>query len=224
MLRRPLWTLLAGIVLLGTAFTPPAAADPVLKPMFDGKTLDGWTASKPGEYLVKDGAIHSTGKSRGWLYYNKQQAGTFRWLFHLRQVKGNHAPSVLIWGVTQPINGLGAIQFQPPNGGHWDYRPGHNNSGKEFFTKYPHPKWDVQKWAQCEIVGNQATGIARMACCPLPAGASKCKATEVLSFKDKKAARVGPLAIQIHNSGIEDEYKNLQLEYPVADPDKLITT
>jgi hypothetical protein len=64
-----------------------------------------------------------------------------------------------------------------------------------------------------------------MACCPLPDGAATCKATEVLRFTDKKAGRVGPLAIQIHNGGIQDEYKSLFVESPVTlAPDKFITT
>ena len=45
-----------------------------------------------------NGAIHGNGTSRGWIYYNKQQVGTCRWIFNVRQVKGNHAPTVLIWG------------------------------------------------------------------------------------------------------------------------------
>lgn len=231
MIRRPLWILAVAFALLvGMMAAPPAgAAEPKLVPIFDGKTLDGWTAHAKDAFVVKNGAIHSQkNASRGWIYYNKQQYGSFRWIFHVRQVSGNHQPTVLIWGKIQtpPLNGLGAIQFQPPNGGAWDYRPGHNNGGKGLFTKYPHPKWDIKKWAQCEILANHVTGVARMACCPLPEGADKCKATEVLKFEDKKepAGRVAPLAIQIHNKGIEDEYKNLLVESPVADPDKFITT
>jgi Domain of Unknown Function (DUF1080) len=207
--------------------TAPAdpAAEPVLVPMFDGTTLTGWTASKPDEWLVRDGALHSTGKSRGWIFYDKAQFGSFRWLFHVRQVKGNHAPTVLIWGTTTPLrDALSAIQFQPPNGGHWDYRPGKNNSGKGLFKRYPHPKWDSKQWSQCEILGNHVTGVARMACCPLSAGAPRCTAVEVLRFTDRTAGRVGPLAIQIHNKGIEDEYRSLFVESPVAEPDRLITT
>jgi hypothetical protein len=233
---------LAVLVVVGLAIAvsaptaPPAAAapattvsttadDPVLVPMFDGTTLDGWTASKADQYTVKNGAIHSTGKGRGWIYYNKAQYGSFRWLFHVKQVKGNHKPTVLIWGTTTPIrDALSAIQFQPPNGGHWDYRPGHNDGGSKYFTKLPHPSWDAKKWAQCELLANQETGYARMACCPLTANAPRCKGVEVLQFRDTTAGRVAPIAIQIHNKGIEDEYKNLYVESPVANPDELITT
>jgi hypothetical protein len=219
---------LAVLIALALPGASPAAAapdDPAFVSMFDGQTLDGWTASKPGEYVVKNGTIHSTGKARGWIYYNRAQFGSFRWIFHVKQVKGNHKPTVLIWGTTTPIrDALSAIQFQPPNGGHWDYRPGHNDSGKKYFTKYPHPSWDVKQWAQCEILANQATGVARMACCPLPANAERCTGVEVLKFTDPTAGREAPLAIQIHNKGIEDEYKNLLVESPVANPDVLVST
>jgi len=239
MARRSLWAI-AGAVLLGAVVALPIAAsagtvdapkapnpygDPKLVSIFDGKTLTGWTQSKAGLWSVKGGAIHGNGTARGWIYY-KQQAGTFRWIFTVRQVSGNHAPTVLIWGTLVPLkDALSAIQFQPPNGGHWDYRPGHNNGGGKFFTTVPHKKISIHQWAQCELIANAKTGVARMACCPLPTGATKCKAVEVLRFKDPKAGRVGPIAIQVHNKGIHDEYKNLWLETPVVtSPDKFITT
>jgi hypothetical protein len=214
----------------GNSAKPPAAAnpygDPNLVSMFDGTTLTGWTQAAPGEWSVVNGAIHGNGTARGWIYYSVKQAGTFRWIFNVRQVSGNHAPTVLIWGTTTPLrDALSAIQFQPPNGGHWDYRPGHNNGGKGEFTQLPHTKIPVSQWAQCELIANQATGVARMACCPLAPGAATCKATEVLDFKDPTAGRVGPLAIQVHNKGIHDEYKSLYLESPVVQsPGSFITT
>jgi hypothetical protein len=193
--------------------------------MFNGTTLDGWTQAKAGQFVVQNGAIHATGTARGWAYY-KTQVGSFRWIFNVKQVKGNHAPTVLIWGTTDPIrDALSAIQFQPPNGGHWDYRPGHNNGGGKLFKSIKHDKIDNKQWAQCELIGNQTTGVARMACCPLKGTATTCKAQENLQFTDKTAARVGPLAIQIHNSGINDEYRSLFVESPVVmKPDQFITT
>ncbi|MEY9859284.1 hypothetical protein ABH935_004912 [Catenulispora sp. GAS73] len=200
--------------------------DPHLVSMFDGTTLTGWTQAQAGEWSVVGGAIHGNGTARGWIYYNVKQAGTFRWIFNVRQVSGNHAPTVLIWGTTAPLrDALSAIQFQPPNGGHWDYRPGHNNGGGSEFKQLPHPKIPVSAWAQCELIADQATGVARMACCPLAPGAATCKATEVLDFKDPTAGRVGPLAIQVHNAGIHDEYRSLYLESPVVQsPGAFITT
>ena len=151
MIRRRFWALAAGPVLLAAAVSAPAASaqastsekpstaapqgypnpygDPNLVSMFNGTTLDGWTQAKAGQFVVQNGAIHATGTARGWAYY-KTQVGSFRWIFNVKQVKGNHAPTVLIWGTTDPIrDALSAIQFQPPNGGHWDYRPGKNTGG-----------------------------------------------------------------------------------------------
>ncbi|MEV0351246.1 CBM35 domain-containing protein [Nonomuraea sp. NPDC050680] len=201
--------------------------DPYLVSMFDGTTLNGWTPHAAAGWTVRDNAIHGTGTAgRGWIYYNKQQTGTFRWIFSVRQVSGDHAPTVLIWGTTTPIrDALSAIQFQPPNGGHWDYRPGHNNGGGSLFTQFPHTKWDIHNWSQCELVANQSTGEAKMACCPITAGTPTCTAVKVLAFKDTTAGQAGPLAIQIHNSGIQDEYRDLYLESPVVvNPDGFITT
>jgi hypothetical protein len=247
MIRRRFWALVAGAGLLAAAVSAPAAiaqastsekasaaaptgdpnpyGDPNLVSMFNGTTLDGWTQAKAGQFVVQNGTIHATGTGRGWAYY-KTQVGSFRWIFNVKQVKGNHAPTVLIWGTTDPIrDALSAIQFQPPNGGHWDYRPGHNNGGGKLFKSIKHDKIDNKQWAQCELIGNQTTGVARMACCPLKGTATTCKAQENLQFTDKTAARVGPLAIQIHNSGINDEYRSLFVESPVVmKPDQFITT
>lgn len=239
-MRRSVRTVAAAFTAVAAAIAVPAAAasqsaaaaapnpygDPHLVSMFDGTTLNGWTQAATGEWSVVGGAIHGNGTARGWIYYNQQQAGTFRWIFNVRQVSGNHAPTVLIWGTTAPIrDALSAIQFQPPNGGHWDYRPGHNNGGGSEFKQLSHTKIPVSAWAQCEIIANQSTGVAKMACCPLAPGATTCKATEVLDFKDPKAGKVGPLAIQVHNAGIHDEYKSLYLESPVVQsPGAFITT
>ncbi len=203
--------------------------DPNLVSMFDGKTLNGWTSSDPKGWVIKNSAMHGTGNARGWIYYNKQQAGTFRWIFDVRQaaiVGAAHEPTVLIWGTTNPIrDALSAIQFQPPYPWGWDYRPGHNNAGTGLFKTIANPRIPNTNWAQCEIDANQTTGVAKMACCPLAAGATSCKATELVVFTDKTAGRVGPIALQVHNAGIQDEFKGLYLESPVKlKPDQFITT
>ena len=61
-------------------------------------------------------------------------------------------------------------------------------------------------------------GIARMAAAQPPGS----KAVEVLDFKDAKAGKVGPIAWQMHNAGLFDEYKDVTIE---ADPkdDRLVT-
>jgi hypothetical protein len=53
-----------------------------------------------------------------------------------------------------------------------------------------------------------------------PVGA---KAVEVLRFNDHTAGRVGPIAWQMHNATLLDEFKDVEIE---VDPqvDELITT
>jgi hypothetical protein len=38
------------------------------------------------------------------------------------------------------------------------------------------------------------------------------KAVEVLAFKDPAAGKVGPIAWQMHNAGLIDEYKDVTIE------------
>ncbi len=202
----------------------------MMTPHFDGKTLAGWKASTKGTnavditkaWTVKDGAMASLGEGRGVLHTEKE-FGNYRLIFTMRHVSGqpDHQACVLIF-CTAPADGkaldaLAGIQFQPPNGGSWDYRPGKNNGGKGLFTRLPHPKFDAHEWSQVELLVNAGAGTARMAVAQ-PVGT---KAYEVLDFKDATAGRQGPIAWQMHNKGLFDEYKDVRIE---VDPkeDKLI--
>ena len=230
------------------AEAPPAKpAEPLSKatldkiaamtPIFDGKTLDGWKASTKGvneadvasAWTVKDGAIASVGAGRGVLYTAKEY-GNYRIVFNLRHVSGqpDHQACVLVF-CHQPteeqkaLDAIGGIQFQVPNGGHWDYRPAdgdakYNSDGKKYFTKITPVKYNSHEWSQVEILVN-TNGTARMAVAQ-PVGT---RAVEVLDFKDLIAGRKGPFALQMHNKGLFDEYKDLRIEVDPKD-DKLITT
>jgi hypothetical protein len=168
--------------------------------------LTGW--------VVKDDAMASTGAGRGVIYTAKDYSH-YRLMFSVRHVSGNpdHQACVLIFctrpqGEEKPLDALGGIQFQVPNGGHWDYRPGMNNSGGQEFTAVSKPQFDVHAWSRVEILADAADGTARMAVAQ-PPGA---KAVEVLAFKDPAAGKVGPIAWQMHNAGLIDEYKDVTIE------------
>ncbi len=45
---------------------------------------------------------------------------------------------------------------------------------------------------------------------------------EVLSFKDPAAGKIGPVAWQMHNAGLFDEFKDITIE-PDPKHDELIT-
>jgi Domain of Unknown Function (DUF1080) len=199
--------------------------------IFDGQTMDGWDASIKGTnqpdkttvWAVKDGALASLGTGRGVLYTDKSY-GNYRIIFTMRHVSGNkdHQACVLIY--CEPpqdgkvLDALGGVQFQVPNGGHWDYRPGHNNGGKGEFTPLPHPKFDVHQWSQVEILVN-TNGTARMAVAQPPGT----KAYETLDFNVPEAGKPCVFALQMHNKGLFDEYKDIRIEENPTE-DKLITT
>lgn len=171
---------------------------------------------------VKDGAIASTGAGRGTLYTTGDY-GHFRLTFLMRHVSGNpdHQACILIFCTRpkdgeKPLDALGGIQFQVPNGGHWDYRPGHNNGGSSFknMTK---PGYNNHEWSRIEIVADAKTGVAKMAVAQPPGT----NAVEVLDFSERAAGKAGPIALQMHNGGLFDEYKDIQVEINPATDDLL---
>ena len=125
---------------------------------------------------------------------------------------GNHAPCTLIFCVTPPAkpDACGGIQFQPPNGGHWDYRPGKNNAGGGLFMKAGGAgPAGPDGFFKCELIANAATGEAKMAC----------GGKDVLHFKDMTAGKKGPFALQTHNAGFSDQYKDIIVEEGITSDD-----
>ena len=185
-------------------------------------------AETPDPWVVRNGIICSTGAGRGVLYTTHDYTN-YRIIFDIRHVaeipvKRKHEACVLVMCTRPPegkkgMDALGGIQFQVPNGGHWDYRKGKNNGGKGVFKTIEKTKFDKRQWARVEIVVDGSKGFARMAVAQ-PVGS---KAVEVLDFNDPTAARTGPFALQIHNDGLFDEYANIAVEVNPGSDD-LITT
>jgi len=176
-------------------------------------------------WVVKDGAMASTGTGRGVIYSAKDYS-RFRLMFTMRHVSGNpdHQACVLIFCTRpepggKPLDALAGIQFQVPNGGHWDYRPGMNNNGGAEFTSMTKTRFDVHAWSRVEIVADAATGTARMAVAQPPGE----KAVEMLDFRDPAAGKPGPIAWQMHNAGLFDEFKDVTIETDPASTDLLTT-
>jgi hypothetical protein len=175
-------------------------------------------------WVAKDGAMASTGLGRGVIYTVKDY-DRFRLMFTMRHVSGqpDHQACVLIFCTRpeeneKPLDALGGIQFQVPNGGRWDYRPGMNNGGGAEFTTVNKGQFDVHAWSRVEILADAGKGTARMAVAQPPGS----RAVEVLDFKNADAGKVGPIAWQMHNAGLFDEYKDVSIELNPAD-DELIT-
>ena len=165
-------------------------------------------------WIVKNGVMASTGAGRG-VIYTARDYGRFRWMFTMRHVSGDpdHQACVLVFCTRPehdqaPLDALGGIQFQVPKGGHWDYRTGHNNAGGVEFVEMNKPGFDPHEWSRVEIVADAVTGAVRMAVAQ-PVGS---KAVEVLEFHDPIAGKPGPIALQMHNAGLFDEYKDMTIE------------
>jgi hypothetical protein len=180
--------------------------------------------SAPTAWVVKDGAIASTGIGRGVMYTAKDYS-RYRLTLTMRHLSGNpdHYACILLFctrpvGDEKPMDALGGIQFGLPNGNHWDYRGGGSNLGDAFFTTVTKVQYDPRAWSQIELLVDAAKGTVRMAVAQPPGS----KAVEVLDFKDPAGGKVGPIALQMHNPGLFDEYKDLSVELDPKD-DRLIT-
>src|SRR5437667_3047822 len=106
MLTRNLLAQPSAIVTSSNASTPDVPAPAALSKatldkiakmtaLFDGKTLAGWE-SDTNAWMVKDGAMGSTGAGRG-VIYTKGDYGSFRLIFNMRHVSGQ--PDHQAWGV-----------------------------------------------------------------------------------------------------------------------------
>jgi len=165
-------------------------------------------------WVVKDGAMASTGAGRG-VIYTARDFNRFRLTFTMRHVSGNpdHQACVLIFCTRpqpneKPLDALAGIQFQVPNGGHWDYRPGMNNAGNPFFTSLTKTRFDAHQWSRVTITADASTGVARMTVAqPVDA-----EPIEMLAFNDPAAGKIGPVAWQMHNAGLFDEFKDAAIE------------
>jgi Domain of Unknown Function (DUF1080) len=206
----------------------PSDAGSGLVSIFDGTTLSGWIQVPAASWSIVGGAMHSQGTARGYIY-TTESFGDFRFVFTSRLVldPANHLPCVLFWGNSFGVDALAAIQVQPPRGYMWDYRttgPTANASPNIFETRLAQPGLAPTQWSQCEMLANRAGGSMRFACCALTGANTRCKGIEIVDFKDPTAGKTAPLALQVHNAGMIEEFKNLSVEAPVADPTTLLTT
>jgi hypothetical protein len=133
----------------------------------------------------------------------------------MRHVSGNpdHQACVLIFCTRPgaddvPLDALGGIQLQPPNGGHWDYRPGLNNNGSALFTTLQKTQFDPHSWSRVEITADASDGTAKMSVAQPP----EAQPVDVLAFQDSSAGKAGPIAWQMHNAGLYDEYKDVTIQ------------
>lgn len=204
------------VILAGPAPLPPATRSNLTGAELARRNRQVLESAFPAEivkaastgWVVKDGAMASTGSGRG-VIYTAQDYGRFRLMFTMRHVSGNpdHQACVLIFCTRPkanevPLDALAGIQFQVPNGGRWDYRPGMNSNGGAEFTSLSKTKFSPGDWNRVEILADASKGEARMTV----------NGVEMLEFRDPAAGKAGPIAWQMHNAGLFDEYKDVTIE------------
>ncbi len=176
-------------------------------------------------WIVKDGVMASTGAGRS-VIYTAQDYSRYRLVYSVRHVSGHpdHQAGVLFFCKRPkedetPLDALGGIQFQLPMGSYWDYRPANNNSGAQFFTTLTKSPFDRHAWSEVELLVDAGKGTARLAVAQPPGS----KAIELVDFRDPTAGRTGPIAWQMHNAGLFDEYKDISIEIDPEEPFLLST-
>lgn len=80
---------LLGMLALATSAT--IAKDEEFKPLFDGKTIEGWTLvqSAKGNWVAKDGVLVTKGQGGGWLSTDREYADFTLKLEYKTKVGGN---------------------------------------------------------------------------------------------------------------------------------------
>jgi hypothetical protein len=205
----------AGTPTEGGAATPPGGGIPTpagLKPIFDGKTLDGWDGDTK-IWSIKDGAIYGNTKNGGQLIVTKELYDNFRITGTARMPSSDNHLGVCFWGGTGGHGYSGCIDFVPPSGSIWDYGGGNGiRTYKYVWMGKPVLKTD---WHQFEILANMTTGVVRMGV----------DGHEFPIYKDTRLARrkKAVIGLQIHAGASEVEYKDLAVEVNPTE-DKLLTT
>ena len=194
-----------------------------MPPLFDGKNLDQWVQGAAGAWIIKDGAMASTGKATDT--WTKEDFGNYRIFFSVRQISGNHQPGTLYFGNRngdKPARGLAGIQVQPPNGYTWDYRPGKNNAGGGLFMRAAAAQAGREGVEPVRGAGEEHRRVARGL---LPAARDRRwllqggRATALQG--SATAGKKSPFGIQMHNGGLFDEYKDIYVEPDPTEDDLL---
>lgn len=89
---------LSGCGLLSAADAPQRSVEPKMKPLFNGKDLDGWETARPELWVVEDNMIigRSPGIKTNEFLYTKQKYGDFKLRYEVRLVKDDGNSGVQI--------------------------------------------------------------------------------------------------------------------------------
>lgn len=74
MITRRAWCVAATLSLSLALIAPPPASSAEWRPLFDGKSLDGWEHVGPGRFVVEEGTLKTEG-GMGLLWYSREKLG-----------------------------------------------------------------------------------------------------------------------------------------------------
>jgi 3-keto-disaccharide hydrolase len=182
-----------------------------LTKIFDGTGWDNWVYDARWWKIV-DGAMVGKSTSGQSQAFTKADYSSFRLILESRMVNGEDHLGVCLWG-SRPGAGSygfgGCLLVIPPNGAIWDYLNNKDNPT-------PRDPAAMKTWHKTEILANRMTGHVQVAT----------DGKLVHDYHDSAAnlprRKAGPIGMQIHKTGTESEYRNIEIE---VDPknDKLLT-
>jgi hypothetical protein len=188
-----------------------------MKPLFDGKTLEGWVGD-PACWKVIDGAIVGLRDNQNLM--SAEDYDDFRIIVSSIQVDppANHQ-GVGFWGERLPPGKYGyggCIDVMPPMNWTWDYTTNHGANGVLKLSRDLDKELGITRseWTQAEILVNRRKGTIRMAV----------DGIEMLDYTDRNPARLkrGPIGLQAHGGNHDVRYKDIFVEAPPKE-DRLIT-
>ena len=190
------------------AYRPPFdAAAAGMRPLFDGKSLNGWVGD-PECWRVVDGAIVGVKGNQNLM--TAEDFDDFRIIVSTIQVDSpsNHQ-GVGFWGERLPPGTFGyggCIDFMPPMNWTWDYTTNRGANGTLRLSRDVDKDLGITRseWTQAEILVNRAQGRVRMAV----------NGIEVLDYTDRNPARfkTGPIGLQAHGGNRDVRYKDIFIE------------
>jgi formylglycine-generating enzyme len=200
------------------AYKPPFdAAAAGMRPLFDGRTLDGWVGD-PACWKVADGAIIGVKGNQNLM--TREDFDDFRIIVSTIQVDSptNHQ-GIGFWGERLPQGTYGyggCIDVMPPMNWTWDYTTNRGANGALRLNRDLDKDLGITRseWTQAEILVNRAKGRIRMAV----------DGIEVLDYTDRNPSRLkrGPIGLQAHGGNRDVRYKDIFIETSVRE-DRLIT-
>jgi hypothetical protein len=181
------------------------------KPIFDGATLQGWTATPGGQWEVKDGVLRGTSPAsdpRHGLLLSDATHGDFTLRLKFRVLKGNSGVYFRAQRVDDPVTVHG-IQAEVCE---TDETGGLYETGGRGWVAQPDPAWMAKEkvrrpgeWNEMWISAHGARLVVHV------------NGRQTVDFTDPASTRTeGHLGLQLHGGqDMEVEYKDLAVLVPV---------